>query len=682
MSIELITDKTALHDLIDQNFLEYASYVIKERAIPALGDGLKPVQRRILHTLHEVDDGKFHKVANIVGHTMRYHPHGDASIEDALVHLAQKNYLIDQQGNFGNPVTGDPASAARYIECRLSPLAKETLFNPEITDFTPSYDGRNKEPIVLPAKIPILLMSGTEGIAVGLATKMLPHNFIELLQAEIAYLKHQPFELYPDFPTGGLIDISQYQRGMGKVMVRARIDIKDSKTLTIREIPFGTTTESLIASIEQSIHKGKLKISSINDYTTEQVEIELKLGHGVQADEVLPRLYLYSDCETTISLNPILINQAQPQEMDVHQILEHQAEALLNILTQELNVVLAKLQEKQHLLQLTHLFISQKMYQSLEEAEDLNQWQTLLLSQLQAMGPIFPRSVSPHDIDFLVNIPLKKISRFDVNSCLQEKADNQNKIDKINKDLQNIKLYAIGYLNKLIKKYETQYPRKTELGSFDKIDVKKVAVQDIKVYYDASTGFIGTGVKSNESLLCSSFDKLLLFFPNGSYKVQEIPEKWFIDQPLQHFDRTNSQRIITVIYLDHESQINYMKRFIVQQFILEKIYRFIPEAATLLYFSTDEKPLVHVYYGYQKRAQKRDEVIDLSTLRVKSVQAMGNQVSHKPILKVVPMTTDAPPSLSPELPPPVETLASVPLISAEEAIQLSIFEAAQAEAKE
>lgn len=631
-----MAEMNSLKSLMDVNFLGYASYVIKERAIPNIDDGLKPVQRRILHTLSEVDDGKFHKVANIVGHTMRYHPHGDASIEDALVNLAQKDFFIEKQGNFGNLITGDPASAARYIECRLSPLARETLFKSEITEYADSYDGRNKEPVYLPAKIPSLLMSGVEGIAVGLSTKILPHNFVELLEAQIKILKDEPFEIFPDFPQGGLIDVSDYQKGKGKVKVRAKIDIIDNKTLVIREIPYGTTTESIITSIEDAISNGKLKISSINDFTTEKVEIELKVGHGVQAPEILPRIFLYSACELSISSNIVVIKDNLPVETDVHEILVHNTTQLQKNLDRELKSVLEKLRTKLHERWLIKIFIENKLYLAIEKAE---RYEDVIILLQKALGPFSVnlfRQVTDDDIENLLSIPIKRISKFDLNKTESEINEIEVDIIKTEDNILNLKKYAIKYLNDLIKKYGKDYPRKTTIQTFDSIDVSKVAVQDLKVGYDSKTHYLGLEVKSNNVIQCSSFDKLLLFFKNGEYKVINIPEKLFLENKLIAYDRQSSLKPVSVIYLDKNTGIYYMKRFIINKFILDKVYRFIPEDAELSYFTDEENPVVQVDYSHQKRVKVMTEYLHLGRLLIKAVNSIGNQISSKRIAKVTP----------------------------------------------
>lgn len=628
------TTTNYLKSLMDSNFLGYASYVIKERAIPHIDDGLKPVQRRILHTLSEIDDGKYHKVANVVGHTMRYHPHGDASIGDALINVAQKNYFIDQQGNFGNIITGDPASAARYIECKLSPLAQDTMFNKEITEFVDSYDGRNKEPVVLPAKLPYLLMAGVEGIAVGLSTKIMPHNFNELLESQIKILKGQEFEIFPDFQQGGLVDISDYQKGKGRIKVRAKAEVTDNKTIVITEIAFGTTTESLIASIETAIGKGKLKISTINDYTAESVEIELKMGHGINAQDILPRLFLYTDCEFAITSNVVVIKDKNPLETDVNDILIHNTNKLVSTLETELLFTLEKLKSKWHERKLTKIFIENKLYLNIEKAESYDELEIILKDVLEPYAGNFDREVTDEDIEKLLSIPVKRISKFDMNKTLNEIKDIESNIKDTEDNLNSINYYAIKYIKDLIKKFGKNYPRKTVLQSFESVDITKIAVQDIKVGYDSKTNYMGTEVKVAEPLLCSSFDKLLLFLKSGEYKVINIPDKLFIEGKILEHNKQSSLKVTTVVYVENETGIYYMKRFVINKFILDKIYRFIPENAKLLYFSQDENPVIEVEYSPLKRSKITTEYFHLGRLLVKSVSSIGNQLSTRPVVKL------------------------------------------------
>lgn len=622
-----------IKDMVNSNFLQYASYVIKDRAIPFLEDGLKPVQRRILHTLKEIDDGKYHKVANVVGHAMRYHPHGDASIEAALVNIAQKGFLIDQQGNFGNILTGDPASAARYIECRLTPLAKETLFSHEVTEYTESYDGRNLEPKLLPAKIPLLLMSGVEGIAVGLSTKLLPHNFVELLQAQIKHLQGESFEIYPDFPQGGQLDVSQYQRGKGKVRVRARIEVKDNQTLLIREIPFGTTTESLLASIENAIQRGKLKITQINDYTTEHVEIELKVGRGESAADLIPKLFLYTDCEVSISLSPIVISHNVPLETDVHAILEKNTSCLVDTLSKELRSKIAKLEARYRMLHITDLFITHKVYLTLENEGEFQDLKARIQAQLQTLvgdTTVVEASV----VDSLINLPLRRISRFDKSKSENDMAIVKQDIATAQANLEGITSYTVTYLEGLLTRYGAGLQRKTRIEAFDAVVATHVAVQDLRVGYDAETGYIGTSVKTANAIPLSSFDKLLLMAEDGTYKVIEVPEKLFLTKPLYHFTKQSSMPTFSVLYQDMLGAAR-MKKFQIPKFILNKEYRYIPEGGRVLYFSTNPADLVTVNLAPAPRLRRTDLEVDFKEMAVKAVSSQGNRVTEKAIASVV-----------------------------------------------
>ena len=405
---------TRIAPLMGQNFIEYASYVIVDRAIPDIRDGLKPVQRRILATLSKMDDGKFHKVANVIGDTMKLHPHGDASIGDALVVLANKDYFIEKQGNFGNPVTGHSPAAPRYIECRLTDLAKETLFRKALTEYRPSYDGRNEEPVALPAKLPVLLMLGAEGIAVGMSTRILPHNFCELLEAQIRILKNEPFEIYPDFPTGGIIDTGDYDDGVGKIKVRARVNKRDKKTVVIREIAFGTTTESLIASIESAAQKGKVKISGINDFTTDEVEIEVELPRGVYADEVIPQLYAHTDCEISLTSNMVMIKDRQPVEMGVSEVLCYLTDQLRGLIKAELQYELDQLGDRKHWLDLERIFIENRVYKRIEKAKTAKGVVSAVRTGLEPHLEELEREVTDEDIDGLLKIQIRRISRYDI----------------------------------------------------------------------------------------------------------------------------------------------------------------------------------------------------------------------------------------------------------------------------
>ncbi|HOV62884.1 MAG TPA: DNA topoisomerase IV subunit A, partial [Spirochaetia bacterium] len=450
-----------LKNLFDQNFLEYASYVIKDRAIPDLEDGLKPVQRRILHSLFEMDDGKFHKVANVVGHCMQYHPHGDASIYSALVVLANKDLFIEKQGNFGNIFTGDEASAPRYIECRILPLAKEVLYRPEITTYEDSYDGRNKEPVTFPAKIPVVLIQGAEGIAVGMSTKILPHNFNEVLKAVIASLKGEKFQLYPDFPTGGFVDVSEYQDGMGRVKVRAKLDTKDPKKIVIRELPFGSTTESLIKSIEAAARKNRLKIAGISDFTTANVEIEIKLARGVYSQEVVDALYAFTECESSISVNLLVIRDGKPVEMTVSEVIAYHAKRLVEILTAELKIEEQELKDRLHARTLEQIFIEERIYKKIEQMDTQEKVTSAVRKGLQPFAPQIKREVTDDDIERLLKIPIRRISLYDINKAKKEIEEIKVRLKEIAYHLKHITDYAVSFLDGLIANNGKRFPRKT-----------------------------------------------------------------------------------------------------------------------------------------------------------------------------------------------------------------------------
>lgn len=625
-----------LKQLIDSNFLEYANYVVKERAIPDIKDGLKPVQRRVLYSMFRMDDGRFNKVANIVGHTMQFHPHGDASIGDALVGLAQKDYFIDMQGNFGNIITGDGAAAARYIEARLTPLAKEVLFNSEITEFKDSYDRRNQEPVVLPAKIPVLLLLGVEGIAVGMATKILPHNFAEVLQAQIDYLEGKEFSLYPDFIHGGLIDVSGYSDGNGKVRVRAVIDAPTDKKLVIKEIPFGTTTESVIASIEKQSKSGKLKIASINDYTTSEVEIEVNLARGYNSDEAISALYAFSECEQSISVSLLVIKDDIPVVTTVTDVVKETTDNLVEYLKKELEIRLELLNEKFHAKTLAQIFIENRIYQRIEE---LNNYKMILNAILDAFIPFSSeliRKVTYDDVEKLLQLQIKKISRFDINKNKKELKDIETEIKLVKKNLGRITGFTIDYIKDLLDKYGPAYPRKTKIESLETIFAKDAAIENIKLYYDRANGYLGTNLRSEEFIMVSEFSHVLLMFKNGMHKVVRVNEKEFIGKGLQYFDVTShiNGTVFSIIYRDKKTNYCYFKRFSEIKYILDKEYRFYPEGCRLEYFT--KRSDLHFTCELEPSKKMRNFLIefDLKDFKVKGISANGIRMSNKNIIKI------------------------------------------------
>src|SRR6266702_3781648 len=501
------------HRRVDRSFLDYASYVIRDRAIPNLADGLKPVQRRILWALHEKDDGRLIKVSTVAGHAMQYHPHGNASIEDALVVLVNKRYLIEGQGNFGNIFTGDIAAAPRYIECRLTELARSEIFNDEITEFVPSYDGRNQEPIALPSKLPLLLMLGTEGIAVGMSSRILPHNFPELLQAQIAILKKQPFKCLPDFQTGGLMDARGYKDGIGEIKVRAKIKIKDDSTVLIKEVPPTTTTDSLMASIEDASRKGKIKVKSVNDFTSEVVEIEIKAPGGVSAEQLVDALYAFTDCEVTIASRIVVIRNNRPAELAVSDVLRENTTQLVETLKRELELRAAKLQDELHYRALERIFIQERIYKKIEQCKTN---ETVLAAVEDGFKPFrkeLARDLAAADVERLLQVRIRRISLFDINRHREEMEKAQADLAETRKNLKNLTKYVIGHLEALLVKYGPLYPRLTKSSRYDEVDAKEAAFKAFKVAYDREPGYVGHKVSGEEfNVDCTKFDKIILVF--------------------------------------------------------------------------------------------------------------------------------------------------------------------------
>jgi topoisomerase-4 subunit A len=624
-----------IKNLYDTNFLEYASYVIKDRAIPHIDDGLKPVQRRILHTLYEMDDGKFHKVANVVGQCMRYHPHGDASIGDALVTLANKELFIERQGNFGNVFTGDPASAVRYIECRLSTLAKETLFNPDITEYEPSYDGRNREPVVLPAKLPVLLAMGTEGIAVGMSTRVLPHNLIELLEAQIASLKDEQLLVFPDFPTGGLADVSEYNDGNGKVLVRAKLDTKDDKKIVIRELPFGSTTESLIASIEDAARKGKLKIGSISDFTAEKVEIEVYLARGVHTRDTVDALYAFTECEQAITVAMVVIKDGKPAIMTASEVVRHNAKRLVEILRAELKLEEKRLKDKLHARTLEQIFIENRVYKKIEDKASAQGVTDAVRKGLAPFSDEIKREVTAEDIETLLKIPIRRISLYDINKAKREMQEIKARLAEIRKHLAAITDYAVSVLEGVIEKYGDQFPRRTELVSFTKIDVREAAQRNLKLRYDRDTGYLGYEVNGNVLFDVSPYDRLLIIRKSGSYSVCDAPDKMFVDKGMLYCGYADKETLAKVTfsmaYRDNETGFPYLKRCKIEQFILNKGYMIVPDNSTPLRLTTEENAELLVEYKPLPRIRVLEETFKIKEYLVKGVKAGGVRLAPREV---------------------------------------------------
>ena len=621
--------------LFNTNFLEYASYVIKDRAIPDVDDGFKPVQRRILHSLFEMDDGKFHKVANVVGHCMKYHPHGDASIYSALVVLANKDLFIEKQGNFGNIYTGDQASAARYIECRLLPLAKKVLYFPEITDFEDSYDGRNREPNAFPAKIPVVLIQGAEGIAVGMSTKILPHNFVEVLQAVRGALRGEKTRLYPDFPTGGIIDVADYQDGMGKVLVRADLDTSDPKRIVIRGLPYGTTSDTLIASVENAARKGKLKIASISDYTAEDVEIEIKLARGVRVDDTLDALYAFNECETSISVNSLVIVDKKPVPMTISEIIDYHAVHLVKILKAELKIEEGKLKDKIHARTLERIFIEERVYKRIEDKKSAAGVLKAVHTGLEPFADEIRREVTDEDVERLLKIPIRRISLYDIEKARRELQELEARLSEVRANLKNITGYAEGFLDDLIEVHGGEYQRKSTIKSFEKVDVREAVGRDLDLRYDDSTGYLGTAVKSGKVLFkVSPYDRILVIRKTGSYSVIDVPERLFVDTGMLSCVIAEKERlaqlVFSVLYIDSQNGCACVKRTKIEQYILNKGYSLVPDGAKAIKLTTRQEAVgIHVAYKPTPRMKKTEETFPLSDFMVKGVKAGGVRVAPK-----------------------------------------------------
>ena len=624
-----------LHRLMDDNFLQYASYVIRDRAIPEIEDGLKPVQRRILYSLNQNDDGRFIKVANIVGYTMQFHPHGDASIGDALVTLVNRGYLIEGQGNFGNLHTGDPAAAPRYIECRLTDLAATQLFNDDLTDFIPTYDGRRKEPVVLPAKLPLLLMLGADGIAVGLSTRILPHNFGELLQAQIAILQKKPFKLVPDFPQGGLIDAREYDEGRGKVRLRAVIDQKDEATLVIRELPYGVTTETLIASIEDAAKKGKIKTKAIRDYTAGKVEIEIALAPDADVQQAIQALYVFTQCEVTAALRPIVIQDQRPVEMSVHDVLRHNTKRLVELLRKELQIERKKIDEALQAASLVRLFIVHRIYKRIEECKTAPEVRQAILDGLAPFRDQLRRDITGADLDMLLAIPIRRISLYDINKSKKEEDDLLADFAAVEQNLTDVTAYAIKYLRTLLRDYADEWPRKTKEAKFDAIEVRELTAEEHAVVLDKEKGYLGYDVGGGEPLFrCSSYDKVILVWSDCRYRVVPPPEKLFVDKNLVYAAIYDRDRVMTLVY--EADGITHLKRFAFGGVIQNKDYFCVPEGETAqsLFFSDAQPATLYVKYAPRKGQQIHQQEFDPKKIAVRTPKTRGNQITTKRVTDV------------------------------------------------
>jgi topoisomerase IV subunit A len=624
--------------LMRRHYLQYASYVILDRAIPNVVDGLKPVQRRILHTLWRMHDSKLHKVANVAGQTMAYHPHGDAPITEALVNLANKNYLLDRQGNFGNIFTGDPPAASRYIETRLSQLALETMFNPDLTPSVPSYDGRYQEPICLPAKIPLLLMQGVDGIAVGMSTHILPHNFVELLEGEIAILEGRDFTILPDFPTGGIMDASEYQRGKGKIKLRATIEIRDAKTVVINEICYGTTTETLIRSIDEAAKRGKIKIDAINDYTSEKVEIEIKLPRGHYAEDLINALYAYTECEVPISSQIVVIKDDLPCETEVHEILQWHAEKLQEYLYREQEIERDRLLEKIFEKTLEQFFIENRLYKKIENLTSYEKIHDAIETNLKPFHSHLTRVPTYEDREKLLGIPIRRISRFDINKNQEEIDAIHKSLAGIEKNLNNIKKFTIDYLQHLLTKYGKDFLRKTKIQEIQEIDMRAIETRTIKVGFDSATGFVGTKVTGNALLECTNFDKLLLMFKDGTYSVINIPEKQYVHHEGNkaiYVGIADKKTAISVVYKNPKNNLCFAKRFIINKYILEKIYSYMEPGMELLFLSSQPNIILELQFIPKVRQKVSKALVSLDTLPIKGVSTKGGRLSNREVKKIL-----------------------------------------------
>lgn len=636
--------KHQLRGMFRNWFLDYASYVILERAVPHIEDGLKPVQRRILHSMKTLDDGRFIKVANIVGNTMQYHPHGDASINDALVQLGQKDLLVETQGNWGNILTGASAAAGRYIEARLSQFALETLYNPKITEWTLSYDGRKKEPVVLPSKFPLLLFQGVEGIAVGLSSKILPHNFNEIIDAAIAHLKGEEFTLYPDFVTGGFIDVSRYNDGErgGVVKVRAKIEKLDNKTLAITEIPYGRTTGALIDSILKAFEKGKIKIRKVDDNTAENALILVHLLPGTSSDRTIDALYAFTDCEMSISPNCCVISDRKPHFLGVSDVLRHNVNTSRELLRKELEITLSEVKELLHFASLERIFIEQRIYKDkqFEQSETIEEVIEHVRKRITPFVVDLPRDITDDDISRLLEIKMKRITKFDSGKADDLIASYLDRIADINKNLDNITEYTIKWFENIKAKYGAAFPRRTVIRGFDNIEAAQVAEANEKLYINREEGFIGTALKKDEFVCnCSSIDEIIIFYRDGRYKVVKVAEKLFVDKNIIHinvFKRGDERTIYNAIYQDGKGGTFYMKRFAVTGITRDKEYNLTMGApgSRVTWFSANpngEAEIVKVTLKPKPRLKSLQIDVDFSELAIKGKQSRGNIVTRNEV---------------------------------------------------
>ncbi len=662
-----LTGSGPMRELYDYNFRQYSAYVICSRAIPAIEDGLKPVQRRILHSLWEKDDGRYTKVANIVGHAMQYHPHGDASIGDAIVVLANKlwgegkGYLIDGQGNYGSLYTGLPHAATRYIECRLTDLARNEIFNRKTTQFVPNYDGRKEEPVYLPAKIPLLLMMGADGIAVGLSTAILPHNFIELLEAEIAIIQKKPFELYPDFQLGGIMDASEYSDGTGKVKIRAKIEKEDKNRLVITELPWGETTDSLSTSIEEAIKKKKVPVRKIHDLTSEEVRIELELQTGASQEKAITALYAFTSCEKSISSRPIVLDEGRPRMMTVKEILKKNVERLLALVKREQEIRLEELDDLFHARTLDRIFIEERIYKRIEEEKTMEGVQSAVKNGFKPFRGELRRDVTDSDVERLLKLQIRRISQFDINKNRQEIEDVLREEGEVKDNLLHLRAFTVKYIKSLISLYKKKYPRCTKIakGAFEEVDVRAITATELTVRWDKENHYVGSGIRGGEELFkCSSLDELLLIWKDGRFKKVQPEDKLFVDKDLLVVLRYNQEkerdsRDFTLVYEEGNYGFSYIKRFTFGGLIRNKEYRLAPaKGKTKILFLQEGCPdtlyvkykpakgqKIHQQHFLPKEQVKRVNVeTGKSEMRdvveIRGAGTKGKQLSTKPIQRI------------------------------------------------
>ncbi|MBO4385746.1 MAG: DNA topoisomerase IV subunit A [Treponema sp.] len=627
--------------------MEYASYVIRDRAIPDLEDGLKPVQRRIIHTLFEMDDGRFQKVANVVGECMKYHPHGDASIGGALVVLANKGIFIEKQGNFGNMYTGDGASAPRYIECRVHPLAKEFLVtNPAVTHYIPNYDGRSTEPEVYRAKVPVALIIGAEGIAVGMSTKILPYNIKEVLEAEIKALNDEPFEIYPDLPTGGLIDVTNYNDGNGKIVTRAKFDMSDEKKIIITELPVDTTSESLMNSIENAYKTGRIKISSIDDYTTDHCQIEIKLPRGVYAKDIEKALYAYTDCEKSISCQMLVIRDNMPVAMTATEIIKYYAKKLTAIIKDELEYEKGRLTEELHARTLERIFIEERIYKKIEQMKTAEDVVKAVKKGFVPFKAELVRDISDEDVETLLRIPIRRISLFDINKNKDQVAAINKQLKEISRKLKHLKDCAVDYLEGMLKKFkEEELVRHTQIQKFNVVDVKAVAKRDIPLRYD-DKGYLGTGVSGGaEVLRVTPYDRIFVLRRSGIYTVCDVPQRLFVDTGMWYCNLAEkdviSKVLFTVIYRDPKNGYCYIKKCRIPSWIMNRDYLLAPDGTEVLHVDTREKFSFTLNYKKKPRVKILHEEFNSADFEEKGHKAQGVRLSDHDTESISVQSADA-----------------------------------------